>query len=80
MPPRYCGGGTGVEIQPAAVEVDGSSIVFSIPVALCHSLDFFDLRVDRLWNGVGDSVPQVGEDVGKVVLDRLGGFDDGLQA
>ena len=78
--PRCCGGEARVEVQPAAVEVDGDSIMRSIPVALCHSLDLFDLRVEGLWNGVGDPVPQISEDVGKVVFDRLGGLDDGLQA
>ena len=60
------------------MEVDGGSIVLAIPIAVGHSLDLFDLGVEGFRNGVSDSVFQVGQDVGKVVLDGLGGFDDRL--
>ena len=56
VPPRCCGGETGVEVQSGGVEVDCGSVVLAVSVAVCHSFEFLDLCVEGFWNGVSDPV------------------------
>src|SRR6266446_6754504 len=68
-----------VEVQAAAVEVDGGLEVLPVPVAAGRVPDPLDLGIQALGGRVGDPVPQVGEDVREVRLQHPRLLDHGLE-
>ena len=68
-----------VQIESAAVEVDGCFEVLGIAEAAGHALDLLDLAVEPLAHRVGDRMLGVGQDVIDVPADGLGCLADRLK-
>ena len=62
------------------MEVDGNLEVIRISVAEGALLDGGDLGIQTLGDGVRNAMLEIGQDVGQVALDQLGGRDDGREA
>src|SRR6266852_5977054 len=63
-----------VEIEAAAVEVDGGLEVLAIAEPVGALLDRLDLGVEAFAHGVGDPVGEVGHHVRQVALDQASGL------
>ena len=46
--------------------------MLEVPEAVGHLLDRLDFGVEALAHGVGDAVPEVGDDIGPMALDEPG--------
>lgn len=68
-----------VQIESAAVEVDGCFEVLGIAEAAGHALDLLDLAVEPLAHRVGHRMLVVGHDVVDVPANRLGRLANRLQ-
>src|SRR5262249_12443738 len=64
-------GGIGVEVEAAAVEVDRNFEMVPVAEAVGRLLEGLDLPGYALAHGVGDPMPEVGQDVRQVALDHL---------
>src|SRR6266542_1882779 len=72
--------GSWVELESAAVEVDGGFEVFAVAVAAGGDADGLDAGVEAFRAGVGDPVGEVGQQAGLVSFEGAGGVDDRCQA
>ena len=68
-----------VQIESAAVEVDGDLEVLGVAEAAGHALDFLNLAIESLTHRVGHRVLVVGHDVGDVPANRLRRLPNGFQ-
>ena len=64
--PGCCG--ARIEVEAAAGKVDGDLEVRAAAIAARQTLYLLHLRIHGLLQGVGDAVPQVGQDVGEPSL------------
>ena len=62
-----------------AEEEDSGAIVLEGTEATRIGLEELDFTVEPFGDGVGNRVPQIGEDVFQMAFDHPGNFDDGLE-
>ena len=62
------------------MKIDGRFVVFAIPKPACHLLYHLNLVVQPFGRCVGNTMFEIGQDVGDVPFQRAGGRHDRLQA